>query len=360
MDTYICDKPEYVLLSSQLSRIKICSEDKSVNVALCDSRGRVLFSETLYPFGGELTVYELDSLIESALRSDGSSFDVFTLRAGEDSHIFKVLLCSMAPLSDNMTGWLSENFLSTLNARRLSPTASLALFAFLQEDENAALSVSGRLKPLNGSNDWIYVSTVIDRDMTASYTGIRQFNIYVPDIAYALFKEAGVSADEYSLISFSVRCSQRSMECFIDDALSSECFYFRNCFGVWDLFSIPMVTVAKSVSELELARFSDMVLAYNRDVAKSYESHTAPLLLCEAEWIEQLFSSHEVLHMKVPSTRIADLTPVIITDSTCEVSSNPDEPDTASFVWQYDKTRPVMFPPKLPRIFSNHFDTRFL
>lgn len=360
MDAFIYDKPEGVILSSQLSRITIVSSADQVGVSLYNSHGRVLFSENLCTFSGKLFVYELDKIIESSLRSEGASFDRFTLRAGEDRHVFNVLLCSAAPFSGDLSVWLTDNFLSTLNARRVAPNASLALFAFIAENDDASLTVSGHLKPLGKSDAPLFVNTVIDPKRSATYTGVWQFNIFVPDLAHALFKEADVSARDYKLIAFSVRCSQRSMDFFIDDTLlSADMFYFRNCFGVWDFLSIPGVSVAKSVSEIDLARVSDLLTAYNRVTAKSYESVLSPLSACEADWIDQFFSSEEVMYLSRNSNDISALVPIIISDSTCEISSNPEEPNSASFVWQYDTVRPVLFPPVLTRVFSPQFDSRF-
>jgi len=97
------------------------------------------------------------------------------------------------------------------------------------------------------------------------------------------------------LLSFTVRCGQRSVTSFVDNSLTDlESFYFRNCFNVWDSATLPVETTAKTDIERSLAIINGSSRFYNQSTAKTYEVEAGPLTSDEAGWIGQLFSSHDV------------------------------------------------------------------
>lgn len=80
-------------------------------------------------------------------------------------------------------------------------------------------------------------------------------------------------------LSFTVRCGQRSISCFVDYSLDNrETFFFRNRFNVFDFATLPVLTTAKT------------------DVSRSLA--------------------------------------VIITDCTCEINDGDEKLNTVKFTWK--------------------------
>lgn len=119
------------------------------------------------------------------------------------------------------------------------------------------------------------------------------------------------------------------------------------------------------------ARFFSLSLdrIYNQSTAKTYEVETGPLTSDKAEWIDQLFSSHNVFRIEPEPTNSYDpfvLAPILITDPTCEIQ-NGDESSTKSlgyaeklnkvkFTWRYEDNRPIVRLSASPGIFTEHFN----
>ena len=148
------------------------------------------------------------------------------------------------------------------------------------------------------------------------------------------------------MLSFTVRCGQRSVTSFVDNSLTDlESFYFRNCFNVWDSATLPVETTAKTDIERSFAIINGKSRFYNRYTAKTYEVQTGPLTSDEAEWIDQLFSSYDVFRIEPDATNDVDplvLAPILITDCTCEVQNCDEKLNTVKFTWRYTDNRPIV------------------
>ncbi len=81
---------------------------------------------------------------------------------------------------------------------------------------------------------------------------------------------------------------------------------------------------------------------------------SAALTSDEAEWIGQLFTSHEVYCMKD-----GNQLPVLITDSTCEMQDGDDKLNTVKFTWRFADNRPAVSFPSSPNIFTEHYTQPF-
>lgn len=148
------------------------------------------------------------------------------------------------------------------------------------------------------------------------------------------------------MLSFTVRCGQRSVTSFVDNSLTDlESFYFRNCFNVWDSATLPVETTAKTDIERSFAIINGKSRFYNRYTAKTYEVEAGPLTSDEAGWIDQLFSSHDVFLIEPDPTNSYDplvLAPILITDATCEIQDGDEKLNTVKFTWRYTDNRPIV------------------
>ena len=147
--------------------------------------------------------------------------------------------------------------------------------------------------------------------------------------------------------------------CALDAA---DTFIFRNCFNVWDAAALPAATTAKTDVERSTAVINTRSTFYNQRVAKSYETVAAPLTSDEAEWIDQLFASREVMRFEpnpCDDTEPFLLAPILITDTDCEIALDGEKPNTAKFTWRYADNRPIVRLSASPGIFRSEYNLPF-
>lgn len=186
----------------------------------------------------------------------------------------------------------------------------------------------------------------MDSGKTAATSGVVQINVPLSSVIADAAGFAAARPDNIALLSFTVRCGQRSVTCFVDNSLTDlESFYFRNCFNVWDSATLPVETTAKTDVERSLAIINDKSRFYNQSTAKTYEVEAGPLTSDEADWIDQLFSSHDVFRIEPDPTNSYDpllLAPILITDATCEIQDGDEKLNKVKFTWRYTDNRPIV------------------
>ena len=359
-------KPQGIILSSAVGELQVEVDGDFVDVTLTATTGGVLLSERYYAYGGYVTLYDLGSLIEAEMNKSGQSCADFTLRVftdsvsnKADSCVLHILYCDRFTVCTDMPTFLRENFLTTLSMRRVATGSTLSLFLYAEKGESLEYSVrqTFRRSGFDANSQHTYFK---DSGKTASASGIVQINIPQSSIVADASKYTGLPAADIELVSFTVRCGQRSMSCFVDNSLSDcDSFYFRNCFNVWDFATLPFLTTAKTDVDRSFAVINGKSRFYNQSTAKTYEVEAGPVTSDEAEWIDQLFSSHDVFRIEPDPTNQYDplvLAPILITDCTCEVQNGDEKLNTVKFTWRYTDNRPIVRLSASPGIFTEPYN----
>ncbi|MDE7413243.1 MAG: hypothetical protein K2N05_05570 [Muribaculaceae bacterium] len=361
-------KPQGIILSSALGDISISVEGDYVDILLT-ATARTILSERYYAYGGQVTLYDLGSLIESEMRSSGYTVADFTLRVYSDTVNNKadfctlhILYCDRYAIGNDIPLFLRENFLTTLSMRRIAPDSTVSLIYYAEKGETTEYSISHIFRLVD--SDAPYTHTfVMKSDDTASSSGIIQIDIPMSLIIADAAAFALTRLSEIEPVSFTVRCGQRSISFFIDPALdNSEMFFFRNCFNVWDSATLPLLTTAKTDVDRSTAIINGASQFYDQSVEKTYEVEAGPLTSDEAEWIDQLLTSYEVFRIEPDATNPYDpylFVPILITDSTCEVHNATDKLNTVKFTWRYADNRPVVRLSASPGIFTSPYNPVF-
>lgn len=359
-------KPQGIIFSSALGDLDVAVDGEHVDVSLTANAGVVLLAERYYAYGGRVTLYDLASIIESYMRSSGQSCQDFTLRVftdttnnKADSCVLHILYCDRFNVCSDISVFLNENFLTTLSIRRVATGSTVSLFLFAEEGESVACNISHTFR--RGDSEATYRhSFTLDSGRTAASNGIVQLNISLSAIIADAASFATAKLGEISVLSFTVRCGQRSVTCFVDPTLTdSKTFYFRNCFNVWDFAALPLVTTAKTDVERSTAVINGSSRFYNQSAAKTYEVVAGPVSSDEADWIDQLFTSYEVFRAEPDATNSVDpfvVAPVLITDCTCEMQDGDEKLNTVKFTWRYADNRPIVRLSASPGIFSNPYN----
>lgn len=359
-------KPPGRLLSSAVGELTVAVDGDFVDVTLTATGGIVILSERYYPYGGYVTLYDLGSLIEAEMRSSGLSTADFTLRVFSDTQnnkadscVLHILYCDRFTVCTDIPLFLKENFLTSLSMRRVAPGSTLSLFLYAESGESLEYSVQHTFQTNKSEARFIH-SYFIDSGKTADTSGVVQINIPQSSVIADAAGFAATRPDNITLLSFTVRCGQRSVTCFVDNSLTDlESFYFRNCFNVWDTATLPVVTTAKTDVDRSVAIINGCSRFYNHSTAKTYEVEAGPLTSDEAAWIDQLFSSHDVFRIEPDPTNSYDpllLAPILITDATCEIQDGDEKLNTVKFTWRYVENRPIVRLSASPGIFTEPYN----
>lgn len=359
-------KPQGIILSSAIGNIGVDVDGSHVDVTLTAPGGIAVLTERYYAYGGRVTLYDIASLIETEMRTSGYSTADFTLSVftdtannKADSCVFHVLYCDRFSVCTDVPNFLKENFLTTLSMRRLAPGSSISLFFYAEKGESVAYTVAHSFNKVDSDALYRHEYT-IDGGKTADSSGVVQLNISLNTIVADAASFATARLGDITLLSFTVRCGQRSISYFIDPILSDRnTFLFRNCFNVWDTATLPVVTTSKTDVERSTAIINGSSRFYNQSTAKTYEVEAGPLTSDEAKWIDQLFSSYDVFRIELNEADCYDpliLTPVLITDCTCEVQDGDEKLNVVKFTWRFTDNRPIVRLTASPGIFTSPYN----
>lgn len=357
------------MLSSNLREVKIYVDGVYVDVTLTGPGGMVILAERYFAYGGQVTLCELSSLIESEMRSSGEAYADFTLRAytdtpanNADSHTFHILYCDRLTVCTDIPQFLKENFLTTLQFRRVPEKSTTSLFLFADKGEVLEYSVSYNARVIeSGAN--VRNTFYIDGG-TATTNGIRQIDISAGMIIADASAKMGKRLSEMEVVSFTINCGQRSATFFVDRSIPeyANSFAFRNCFNLWEVASLPLLTTAKMEVDRSTATVNGTSLFYDQSVNKTYEVTAGPITSDEADWIEQLLTSRDLRRFEpndCDDTEPYILQPILITDMTCDISDSDEKPNIVKFTWRYTDNRAIVRFSASRGIFSSPFDTRY-
>lgn len=358
-------RPSGIIPSSAIGDIDIDVDGDFVDVTLT-ARGHqtVILSERYYAYGYRVTLCDIASLIEDEMRNSGYTVHDYTISvsggtATGDSVTFTVLYCDRFAANPDIPTFLKENFLTTLSMRRIASGSAISLFFYAEKGESVAYSVAHSFTKVDSNSLYRHEYT-IDGGKTADSSGVVQLNISLNSIVADAASFATARLGDITLLSFTVRCGQRSISFFVDNSLNDrETFIFRNCFNVWDMTTLPVVTTAKTDVERSTAIINRGSRFYDQSATKTYEVEAGPLTSDEAEWIDQLFTSYSVLRIETDATNHYDpqvLVPILISDSTCEIQDGDEKLNKVKFTWRYADNRPMVRLSASPGIFTSPYN----
>lgn len=352
----IQDKPSGLVLSSDLTKLVVRTNQKKVHVAVQNQVYDYLFMEEMWIYGSELTVYDIAGIIEADMRGNGLSVSKFKISVFSDteSDSFEItaLYCeSFSTAGIDPLVFTQEYFLSSVTERRVSPEASLALsFYDVGGEDFYEANVNYRLLPDPAVKSSLYHGNA------GLSLGLRRFEISVRDLREYLSGALKVSANEVEIVSFTVTCGKRYSAFYVDPSLRyCQTFIFRNSFNAWDFICLPALTSEMIDTDNSLALLGAKLIGYDWNIEKSYEVQSGPISTEEARLVSQLVASREINKL----TESGKIFEVLVTDSECHVKDN-DEPQSVKFTWRFADARPsVALPSDIVRIFTKEYNKIF-
>lgn len=360
--TKIINKPSGLILSDSLKELRIATDSEYITVTILTASAQLLYENTLYPYQGEALLYEARAVIEEYMRTASLSFGSVTVEVCEpnaediaDSLTLRVLYCDRAAGDVSAPSLVGSRFLTERTARRVPPIFTDELSVLLSPGESATLNIRSTLR--HKSTGRTYSGLLFQPLIAESGYQLRQVQINSADILTQAAHSADVPDSDLEIITVTADCGSRSLTYYTDRGLKSVgCFNYRNIFNAAELIWLPCEIVTNSELEQQTGVVDGENTAWDRTVKRSYTMKVGPLSYSEARCLDALLFSPAVAKVQADTLTAR---PVLVTDMSCEISDDPEEPHTAEFTWEYTDTRPVQIFSTPSRIFSTEFNSCF-
>lgn len=358
------------LLTCQLGDVSILTDHQYLNVEFATAT-EVLLSGKFYATNSSVTLCDLRSLTELAIKATSFSVEKFYVRAMYDDEeteaAFTAVYCDRDIDIYDVEPLFKNHFLTAAKSRRIAPNSFVFLSFFARKGERLTYHIFcdyilGTSKEERGSS--------VERGHTSFVGGLANFSAVEDNVQTLAVlcsdvqkRASELEGAEVELVSFTVRCDNRAVTFFIDKSLSGQrCFFFRNAFNAPDLLFFPAVTTAKTSNDRSLAVLTDLSEFYDNTPKQEFEVQSGALTADECALAEQLFSADDVRVTYESQPDDADfdaLRPILITDFTCELADLPEKPNTVKFTWRYGTNRVTLANPVTDNIFTEPYNFTF-
>ena len=355
------------LLTCQLGDVSVLTDKQSLDVEFATAT-EVLLSGKFYATNGTVTLCDLRSLAELAIKATGFSVEKFYVRAvGGDATAetaFTAVYCDRDIDIYDVDPLFHNHFLTPAKSRRIAPNSFVFLSFFARKGERLTYHIfcDYFVKGKSGVERGLWRTSFVGglANFSAVEDGVQTITIFCSEVQQRASELEGAAV---KLVSFTVRCDNRAVTFFVDGSLRGQrCFYFRNAFNAPDLLFFPAVTTAKTSNDRSLAVLTDRSEFYDNAPKKEFEVQSGALTTDECALAEQLFSADDVRITYESQPDDADfdaLRPILISDFTCEIADLPEKPNSVKFTWRYGTNRVTLANPVTDNIFSEPYNFTF-
>lgn len=332
---------------------RIGGENATVTIT-CD--GEELLSETYYPVSGNITIYDLGTLIaDAARRTVAATCKISITEHTGDKNVdtwSKEFSVYYATVDVNMScqAFLDSFFLTLLDGTKLTQLGHREYLHAAGEESSTPEVVASYYNRESGS-----ISTAtIDASATPTHTvnGITTFDVS-PDRYYDEAKG--------SLFAYTVTVGRRVQEYQIDHtrAVADPVLLFTNSFGCQEIFYCLGRKKIAPTFERKQAVISGRKINYAVKETRSFEGDTGIIPPSMAHFAEDLLRSDEIYLFR-DYTKDKEIT---FTDSKSERTNEEDDMAEFTFTYQYaQRVQNVIFRDVENtggRIFDDSFDDTF-
>lgn len=297
-----------------------------------------LIDTTLAAVNGQVKLYETRELVERYMRLKGMA-RMYPLNiqhiegsAWHTDAVMTVIFCEKNIVTDDLSQWLEEHFLSTITAKNLPTDENTVEQLFFVQPQGTPPNPSLHVSYIDDSG----AVEAEDVEMLANYNPSLT-NLFVCEFSLAAIKEAVTAAS--SIIAVTVSVGNRHMEYYRPARKENVAFRFLNAFNVFESAYLSAVVARKTEDGRKIARLAGGLAHYDRRPVTEYEVQTAPLSFEEASWIDQLVTS--------PDVRLLDDTPLIIVDGEALCANDNAEMNSAKFTYkERDERHSMAFSPQ--------------
>lgn len=348
------NKPTSPIFTSALDAFSFQIDGDSAMVTITCS-GEELLSETYYPVSGNITIYDIGTLIADAVRPTvvaPFSIKIVEHTGGEDTDTWQSgdITAYYATVDTNMAAaaFLDQFFLTLLDGVKLT---RLGHREFLHAAGSDSTLPTVHAQYLTVSNEVVTVDYT-GTDITPSHTvsGITTFDVS-PDRYHDKTKG--------SLFAYTVSVGKRTQEFQIDhtEAVADPVLLFTNSFGCQEIFYCLGKKKIASEFERKSAVIAGKKINYSVKETRNFEGDTGIIPPSMAHFAEDLLRSDEVYLFRDYSKDKQ----VVLTESKSERTNEADNTPEFTFSYQYaQRIQNVMFKNMGEgKIFDDSFDDTF-
>lgn len=308
----------------------------------------VVFSETMYPFGSTIRLDDLSGMLTPYARqrlvlnlsigitekdSSGNTVSSTTLTA--------TVLYSECDVDCSAETFYNSHFLSLLEGDKLTAVGRLEYLHYYGSDSAAAVaayedgtSATFSLQPVGGNSNYKTLD-VSPAQFTAQNKKLTGFTV-----------SAGNRQQTYLVMEENLDCAP--------------ILIFTNSFGVEELIYCTGRHEVDPKYERQSARIGKMKRNYDIKETRTFKADTGVLTVPMANWLDDLFRSHEVKLLNIYNGTPTVGREVVITDSTSHRTNDDDELPRFTFSYEYSqRNHNVLDSHRAGRIFDNTFDFTF-
>lgn len=346
-------KPTSPLFTSELDTFSFSIGGDSATVTITCA-GEELLSETYYPVSGNITIYDLGTLIADAVRPTViATFSIsITEHTGETetaSWSSGSITAYYATVDIDMSAatFLDRYFMSLMDGAKLTRLGHREYLHAAGSDSTKATVTARYIKNANTVNTATFTADVTP---TRTVNGITTFD---------------VSPDRYhnevygDLFAYTVTVGKRTQEFQIDHtgSVADPVLLFTNSFGCQETFYCLGKKKISPEFERKSAVISGKKINYSIRETRNFEGDTGILPPSMTHFAEDLLRSDEIFLFRDYSQDKQ----VTITDSKAERTNEADDMPEFTFTYQYaQRIQNVMFKSMGEgRIFDDSFDDTF-
>lgn len=356
--------------SSQVNSVAAHTDGSWVDISLYLTSAlddNLVFSERYYPYNGRVTLHDLSSIIEETMRNWESILAKFRITAtssdgSTDSRDIAVLYMDRIDTKRGI-GLLAETqFLTTRKIITVTRDVPVPLFYIRCPIEyiDQELIVYRIIRRRRDNGEVSVKFAPQDHAGYGSDFKLQSLTITHKEI---VVMAKGSSVYEYDVLGLTIEIGRRSVTILYSDVKPDLQLWFTNMFNCVELAQLRGETTTKTKVKRTEAICDVSVLLYDQSVEQTFEFQAEGLSVETAQWLTELFSSHEVRVLDRPygdEDCFQELYPlVLVTESTAEIQDGDDELNKVKFTYRTVKKRPNVGIKYPDRIHDNTFKNQF-
>ena len=219
-----------LLFSSAIPDLAINTDgDGEVEIALT-SAGNTVFTASHFPYNQQIKVYDLRSVVEYFMRSQGASLMDFAITADDGSGARQLCSFKVIYLEHRFDGdiavFLRNNFLTNTSSKMTSEKALEKLTVYLEAGQSERV----RYEIVTQREDEPAQLTVATEDI-GGYSTARLVDI---SLSCEVIREIGSIDPAARLLAFSVHVGARAFTYYVLPCEPQLRMFFRNAFNVFE------------------------------------------------------------------------------------------------------------------------------
>ena len=306
--------------------------DRASLVFTLKVKGKQIFKSTYYASNGKVTVRDILSIIEAYFVQQGYSYQTVNITADDGDEpvtaTFHAVYCHFHCISKPAEVFVEENFFTTATSRVVSLNCPQPLAGYYSRGRHSV-----RVSAMYQLPDGTTKSTGYTESINVPLVGMKTITVNPATIEEELSDALHM---DVKLLQFSYEIESRRCHFFIQRTPSTRSFYFWNAFNCKEAVTFFSETVTELETDFSEAVIEHQLAYYDVEHTHTYQTQTGDLLLMQARWLEQFFTSPKIqLAQKINGTNPL----VLIADYEHQITDAPGSNNQVNFKWKFADKR---------------------